>query len=90
MGLNTNSVGEPSLPSYKLLKYIVSLHPSPPPLPHPTLYLQEFTNVLGSGDKKNLVLSFSWNVLLRKPTFAVITVGDKNVTSSMQCNEASL
>ena len=33
MGLNTNNVGEPSLLSYKLLKYIVSLHPSPPFFP---------------------------------------------------------
>ena len=34
------------------------LHPSPPPLPHPTLYLQEFTNVLGSGDQKTQCCPF--------------------------------
>ena len=58
MGLNTNNVGEPSLLSYKLLKYIVSPPPQPPLLPHPTLYLQEFTNVLGSGDQKTYCCPF--------------------------------
>ena len=42
MGLNTNIVGEPSLLSYKLLKYIVSLHPLFPTLcplhPSPPLF----------------------------------------------------
>ena len=89
MGLNTNNVGEPSLLSYKLLKYIVSPPPLSPPSSPPYSISPRVYQCLGFRRLENLVLSFSWNVFLRKPTFAVITVGDKNVTSSM-CNAMRL